>query len=240
MQNKNNPQDLTASPPVHLTPLEKFINVLERPRDGYMEWHDGPSLHEVNYALNALTSEERNAASVAVAERLGKGYNPYLGRAVELLNSAELHAALQKLLVSADNPSIAVSIARNLLVIGESIEAIDIMKHIIENRLMGWSARVEALCNLKEIIKNSGGEKNAREILTPELESVICNAVCDDDYLVRYHAADILYKMAGNEKEISEEKELFGYICGKSGSDKKPDDADREGFKKAVEILRRL
>jgi len=64
--------------------------------------------------------------------------------------------------------------------------------------------------------------------------------VCDDDYLVRYHAADVIYKMAGNERDVSEEKELSGYICGKSGSDKKPDDADREGFKKAAEILRRL
>jgi hypothetical protein len=220
--------------------MEKLIKVFDSERDPYMEWHDGPSLGEVDSAMANLNQDELSAASRIVTERIRKGYDPYLGRAAELLGTEECREALYEVLASRPGPSDAGNIARNILTMGKSDEAVDALQSIVENRSLSWSTRIDALVNLKIALDSSGGTRPISEFITPEFESVIFDAVEDDDYLVRYHAAEALLKAAGDKTDLPDYKELFGYICGKHATDGAPDADDRESFRKAAEIIRRM
>lgn len=220
--------------------MEQLISVFDAKRDPYMEWHDGPSLQEVDSAMADLAPEERAVASRIVAERIRSGYDPYLGRAAEILGTEECRTALDEILASGPGSYGAGNIARNILTMGKSDEAVAALRSIVENRAIGWPDRIDALVNLKIAIDASGGARPIRDFITPEFESVIFEAVTDDDYLVRYHAAEALLRAAGDRTELSDHRELFGYICGKHATDGVPDSADQEGFRRAAEIIRRI
>ncbi len=220
--------------------MEQLIKVFDAKRDPYMEWHDGPSLYEIDSAMADLGPEERAVATCMVAERIRKSYDPYLGRAAELLGNEECRQALDDALKSSQTSSAAGNIARNILTTGKSDNAIAALRSIIENRSFGWWDRIDALVNLKIALAASGGRRPISDFITPEFESVIFDAVADDDYLVRYHAAEALLKVAGDITDLPDHKELFGYICGKHATDGTPDNADREGFRRAVEIIRKI
>lgn len=220
--------------------IECLIKVFDTKRDPYMEWHDGPSLQEVDSAMAGLAQEERVAASRIVAERIRCGYDPYLGRAAELLGTEECRKALEEALASGPGTIGTGNIARNILTMGRSDDAVAALRSIVANRSLGWSDRINALVNLKIAIGASGADRPISDFITPEFESVIFEAVTDNDYLVRYHAAEALLKAAGDKMELSAHKELFGYICGKHAVDGSPDSEDREGFLRAAEMLRRM
>ncbi|HOT46083.1 MAG TPA: hypothetical protein PLM53_15630 [Spirochaetota bacterium] len=220
--------------------IEQLITVFEAKRDPYMEWHDGPSLPEVDAAMADLDPEERAAASRIVAERIRKGYDPYLGRAAELLGTEECRKALDEVLAKRPGPYGTGTIARNILTMGKSDDAVAALRAIVENRSLGWGERIDALVNLKIAIDASGSARPITDFITPEFETVIFDAVTDNDYLVRYHAAEALLKAAGDRTDLSDHRDLFGYICGKHATDGTPDSADREGFRRAVEIIRRM
>jgi len=220
--------------------IERLIKVFDAKRDPYMEWHDGPSLQEVDGAMASLSPEERAAASRMVAERIRNGYDPYLGRAAELLGTEECRKALEEALASRPGTIGTGNIARNILTMGRSDDAVAALSSIVANRSLGWSDRIDALVNLKIAIDASGADRPISDIITPEFESIIFEAVTDNDYLVRYHAAEALLKAAGVSKELPEHKELFSYICGKYNGRNVPDGADREGFLRAVALLRRM
>jgi hypothetical protein len=226
--------------PAPKTPLEALVAVFDEERNPYMEWHDGPSLSEVDSAMSRLLPGEKAEASRIVAERIKKSYDPYLGRAAELLGTEECRAALDAALAGALHPATASNVARNLLTLGSSAEAVNALRAIVSNPGLHWSDRIDALVNLKIALDAAGDRRPVSGFITPELEESIFEAVCDDDYLVRYHAAEALLKAAGIRKELSEHKELFGFICGKAGDDKPPEEAERAGFRKAVEIIRKM
>lgn len=205
-----------------------------------MEWHDGPNLAEVDSAMESLGPEERFEASRIVAERIGKGYDPYLGRAAELLATDECLAALNGALRKASSASSASNVARNILFLGRSEEAIAALGSIVGNGSLPWWDRMDALVNLKIALDVSGGKRPVTDFITPELESRIFAAIEDDDYLIRNHAAEALLKIAGNKTQLSDNKVLFGYICGTHPDTDSPSDADREGFRRAAELLRTL
>ncbi|MBP7584587.1 MAG: hypothetical protein KBA61_11160 [Spirochaetes bacterium] len=217
-------------------PIDELIAVFDKERDRYIEWHDGPRLDEVDAAMASLSPEERAAASRIVAERIGKGYDPYLGRAAELLGTGECRKALDDALgVTRDSHS-AGNMARNILTLGKSDSAMEALMAIVGNRSLHWSARIDALVNLK-IAMGAAADRPVTEFITPEFEAILFEAAADGEYLVRYHAAEALLRMAGGAGELSDDKELFGFVCGKHAVDGTPDVADREGFRRAVEIL---
>ncbi len=220
--------------------IDRLIRVFDTKRDPYMEWHDGPSLQEVDSAMADLAPEERDAAARIVAERIRQGYDPYLGRAAELLGTGECRKALDEVLASRPGLSGTGNIARNILTMGKSADAVAALRSIVENRSLGWWERIDALVNLKIAIDASGGPRPITDIITPEFESVIFEALSDDDYLVRYHAAEALLKAAGETNELFDHKELFRLICGKYNGRDLPDDADRDGFRRAAEIIREM
>lgn len=221
-------------------PLDRLIGVFDAERNPYMEWHDGPSLCEVDDAMKEVGPEERAEASRIVAERIGKGYDPYLGRAAELLGTGECLTALNGALGAASSASSASGVARNILFMGRSEEAIEVLRTIVGNRSLPWYDRIDALVNLKIALDASGGKRPITDFITPELESALSGAVADDDYLVRYHAAEALLRVAGDKTDLPEHRELFRLICGKHATDNAPDGADREGFQRAAEILRAM
>ncbi len=220
--------------------IERLIKVFDAKRDPYMEWHDGPSLQEIDSAMASLGPEERAEASHIVAERIRNGYDPYLGRAAELLGTEECRKALDEALAARPGVSGTGNIARNILTMGRSDDAVAALRSIVANQSLGWSDRIDALVNLKIALDASGGDRPIGDFITPEFESVIFEAVTDEEYLVRYHAAEALLKAAGHKRELPAHKALFGYICGKHAVDGSPDNKDREGFRRAAEMLRRM
>lgn len=218
--------------------LERLITVFDAKRDPYMEWHDGPSLNEVDSAMEDVAPEERAAASRIVAERIMKGYDPYLGRAAELLGTEECRKALDDVL--AGGHSDAANVARNLLFLGKSEAAVAALHSIIGNSSLGWSIRIDALVNFKIALDSSGGKRPITDFITPEFESVIFNAIEDEDYLVRYHAAEALLKAADVTTDLTDNKELFACLCGKHAIEGKPDRDDREGFRRAAAMIRAM
>jgi hypothetical protein len=187
--------------------------------------------------MESLSREELVAASRLVAERIRNNYDPYLGRAAELIGTGECRNALDVALLSAPDHTASGNIARNILFMGKSDEAVSALKSIVQNRSLFWGVRNDALVNLKIALDSSSDNRPMSEFIPPDFELVIFDAVCDDDYLVRYHAAETLLKAAGVKSPLSDMKELFGFICGNRATDS-PDEADREGFRKAAEIIR--
>ena len=242
-QNAAGPEAGKQSSPEPVKPatsLEALIAVFDEERNPYMEWHDGPSLGEVDAAMSRLSLEEKAEASRIVAARMKASYDPYLGRAAELLGTEECRSALDATLAAARHPATASNVARNLLTLGKSAGAVNALRAIVSNPGLHWSDRIDALVNLKIALDAAGDTRPVSEFITPELEEAIFEAVCDDDYLVRYHAAEALLKAAGIRKELSEHKELFHCICGKAGDEHTPDEEERAGFRKAVEMIRTM
>ena len=216
--------------------MEQLIQVFDTKRDPYMEWHDGPSLQEVDAAMSSLAPEEREAASRLVADRIRNSYDPYLGRAAELLGTEECKKALDAVLAAGHYD--AANISRNLLSFGKSDTAVAALQSIVQNRSLDWSVRIDALANLKIALDSSRGGRPLSDFITPEFESVIYNAIEDNDYLVRYHAAEALLKAAGDRTYLPDNQELFRLICGKRATEGNPDSEDRAGFRRAAEMIR--
>ena len=221
-------------------PLDELLRVFDAERNPYMEWHDGPSLQEVDEAMKSLLPREREAASALVAERLRQGYDPYLGRAAELLGTDECRQALAETLRSATTPGTAANVARNLLTMGKSAEAIDTLRAIIANPSLGWSTRIDTLVDLKIALASAAGCRPLSDFITPEFAAVIFAALSDDEYLVRYHAAEALLRAAGDNRPLTEHVPLFKYICGQHPLNGAPDEADRAGFREAAAILQAM
>lgn len=199
-----------------------------------MEWHDGPSVFEVDYAFARLTPEEKVQASKIVAERIRVKHDPYLGRAAELLATEECIAALNDAM--SGDVSRRTDISRNLLALGKNDGAIAHLRAIISNNRLAWSYRIDSLIQLKTLLMERGN-RPLEELLTPEMTESILAAVIDEDYLVRYHAAETLLRALGDPEDLSQHKELFALVCGTPGREE-ADDQDRRGFEKAADLLK--
>ena len=204
-----------------------------------MEWHDGPDYSCVERALSMLPPEERGAAEALIAGRLSRDYDEYLGRAAVLLGTERCRRALEEVLDRERNPYAASSIAKHLLILGPSEKALDVLRAIIRDPAFGWSCRIDALVDLKIAMGSAGDNRPPKEWLPEDLLEILVGAVCDEDYLVRYHAAEALLRVAGVSGELSEERDLFPLICGKHGTEA-PDDQDRRGFRQAALLLKKI
>ncbi len=219
--------------------LEKFTRVLDKKRDPYIEWHDGPCLGEVDSALENLGEEDNAEAADLVAERLEAGYSQYLGRAAELLGGERSMDALSRIMKRTDSAA-AADAAGNLLASGRPEEAMKTLMRIVSGTSLGWSDRINALVNFKTALGKIVSVKERISLLTPKFRGVILSAVKDDEYLVRYHAAEAILRVCGDSANIADKKDLFSLICGNSAPSDKPGEADRIGFDKAVQIFEEM
>jgi hypothetical protein len=235
---------ISAPPSGSKDGVRRLEAALDEERNAYMEWHDGPDFSSVAMAISRLLPEERQAAVDMIAGRLEKGYDFYLGyAAIELGKDEGVRARLVALMENIYEKNVswydASHLAHDILLIGPSEKAKDALRRVIREA-PDWSSKIEGLVYLRAAMKKSGGKMSISELFPPETAETVFEAVRADDYLVRYHAANAILHAAGMEKEVSE-YELFSLVCGKNAvSDDKPTKADREGFEKAVVILREV
>jgi len=70
---------------------------------------------------------------------------------------------------------------------------------------------------------------------TRPLVRALARAVCDPDYLVRYHAASTLLRYAGEGADISDDGELFAKIATPAAG--APSEVDRRSWQSAADDL---
>ena len=226
--------------------VKRLESAIDEDRNGYMEWHDGPDYSSVSAAAASLPVEERPRAVEMLIRRLdANGYTVYLGYAVVELGKDDsarepLKSALERVIERPVSFYDAANVSRNILELGPSAKAVEMFRRMIREG-SDWYTQVDTLVNLKSAISSSGKHSMLEEVLTPELAETVLEAVRGDDYLTRYHAAELILKAAGIRKDLSERKDLFPLICGSNAvNDEKPTAADREGFEKAVSMLREI
>ena len=222
--------------------VERLVLALDRERDPRMEWHDGPDYGPVDRAVGGLADAEWSAAAELVRTRLEQGYDIHLGRAAVLLGGRETErgrmlSALEAGLRREKRTALVFRIAGNILALGPSAEAQGAFRRIVAGGST-WSVKVDALCTLKALLQERPADRPLAELLPPETARALLAAVTDGDYLVRYHAADALRRAAGIDRELAQDRELFGLICGKNAqANAEPDPEDRQGFERAKELL---
>lgn len=191
--------------------------------DPYLVWHDGPDFTEL------IARSRDDPAAVWATLRLGlAARDPLAAQAVaalarEGLASAEAEGALRQALPAAED-AFRVRAAQALRVItgreewaGEILPVLAGAGH--------WGPRIDAATVLAEFAP------------TPELVEALAAAVQDEEYLVRYHAADTLLIYSGRVGDVSRHPALFRKIM--SPRDDVPDDGDRERWREAARDLQR-
>lgn len=189
--------------------------------DPYMMWHDGidPT------AACILEGAERDQAEAMLIESMEEGSH-YAAMGLRELRSDKAVPLMKRMLekVSAD---LLIEIAIALNVIENTT---DYNRYIITVLLEYPSPYVR----LKAAIK-------LRDFPTPEVVAALYDAVCDIDYLVRYHASESLLAIHGLEPIISSHEEILGLICTNPDPEKNitPKDAATR-YKKAENMLKSL
>lgn len=225
--------------------VERLVAALDRERDAYMEWHDGPDHTAEAEAVSALAEEELAQAGEMIAARLSIGYDVHLGRAAVLLGKRgrelpRMVTALEATLRREKRGYLRAHLARDILQLYSSVPAQMALRQAITEGA-GWSEKADAICCLKELLEGRSSERPMRELLPPETAGTLLSALSDDDYLVRYHAADTLLKAAGQAGGVFSDKEIFGLICGSNREGKaSPGPDDRRGFEKAADVIRTM
>jgi hypothetical protein len=191
--------------------------------DPYLVWHDGPDF------AGLLVRYRADPDGVWRLLRLGLAAGDLLAPqsltalADEGLTPTgaadELRAALP---AAADG--FRVRIAQALRTITGSQEwAVAILPVLAGNG--HWGPRIDAATVLAEFAP------------TPELADALAAAVQDEEYLVRYHAADTLLIFSGRAGDVSRFPALFRKIMSPRGET--ADDRDRERWRDAARELRR-
>jgi hypothetical protein len=225
--------------------VERLAQALDRERDAYLEWHDGPDFSAEAEAVAGLEEADLKKAGELIAARLEAGYEVHLGRAAVLLGRRgdrlpQMVTALEQALRRERQAYLRARLAGDVLRLAGSATARMALRQAIEDGA-GWSEKVDALCQLKELLECRPPDRPLNELMPPETAEALLAEMASDDYLVRYHAADTLRKAAGLADSVSGDKELFGLICGKSRNRKEtPDREDRLGFIKAAASIRAL
>ena len=223
--------------------VARLLAVLDAPRDGYLEWHDGPDYSPVEAAVRGLGAQERPPAADLMVGRLAKGYDWYTGHAAALLAREpalrpRLVAALESLLDHASDFD-ASHAAVDLCAIEPSARAEGALRDAARR---DSASRMDALVCLKTALDLVGRTVPRRSFVRPETVEVLLDAVRADDYLVRYHAAEALWMLADRRDELTSH-EVFLLICGPctDGGIRRPTtEEDRARFAQAAERLREM
>jgi hypothetical protein len=189
--------------------------------DGYMVWHDGPDFAELTRIARS------DPQTVARMLRLGIGAgDPLAAESVGALAEAGLvpdgSEKLLRTAVGSARGTFLVRVAQALHVLTED----ESWAEPIASVLAGgehWSVRIDAAMALAGFRP------------TAELIEVLAGAVCDPEYLVRYHAANTLLRYAGQTQNVSEIDEIFDKI--RMPADGEPSSVDRDGWRIASQRL---
>jgi HEAT repeat protein len=191
--------------------------------DPYLVWHDGPDF------TGLIARCRANPAGVWATLQIGlAASDPLAAQSVtalarEGLTPAEAEAALRHALPAAEG-AFRVRIAQALGVITDRQEWAEEILPVLAGA-GPWGPRIDAATVLAEFTP------------TPQLVEALAAAVQDEEYLVRYHAADTLLIYSGRVGDVSRYPALFRKIM--SPRDDVPDAGDRERWREAARELQR-
>ncbi|MEZ7890630.1 MAG: ankyrin repeat domain-containing protein [Candidatus Wallbacteria bacterium] len=182
----------------------------------YMAWHDGLDLE----SIDLLKGEERELAEKLLLEYGDHRASTGLGQ----LKSAKSAELLKENLKS--------SSAQEVVNTAVALKKIENDDKYCENIIYVLKKSVSEYDKLEAAIA-------LRHFKTRESIAALYEAVCDEHYLVRYHACDSLLILYGMKSGISDYKEIFQNIIG-GKNDEPVTPIDRQRFRQAVILLKSM
>ncbi len=191
--------------------------------DPYLVWHDGPDFGE----LIGRARDDPDTVTAALGSGLAAG-DPVAATGYAVLVEAGVAVPSAESALRAELPAATgtfrIRLATSLLSIsGDQAWAGEILPVLRD--AAHWGDRLDAATAL------------ARFAPTAELADAIALAVAtDEEYLVRYHAADTLRAFAGRRTGIAGSRRLLDKISAPRTGDPAP--ADRAGWAEVARVLR--
>jgi hypothetical protein len=189
--------------------------------DPYLVWHDGPD-------FTALLRAGRSDLQ-AVARMLVAGVNagdPLAAESIAALAGAGLTPEGSQALLRAAVPSASGTFLVRLAQALHKLTADQSWANPIAAVLTTarhWGERIDAAIALTEFDP------------TTHLIQALSRAVCDPEYLVRYHAANTLLRYAGHPHKVTDLSEIFTKI--KTPAAGQPSAADRAAWQSVADQL---
>ena len=189
--------------------------------DPYLVWHDGPDF------TNLLAAAKSDPGTVM--RMLAAGFaecDPLAAESISTLARAALVPEDSQALLLGALPdatgTFLVRVAQALYTVtGDPSWSAPIAAVLGEDRF--WGERIDAAMAL-------AGFAPSRDLV-----GALSQAVCDPEYLVRYHAANTLLRYAGRSGDVADRAVLFDKI--KSPASGAACAADRLGWKAAADLL---
>jgi hypothetical protein len=189
--------------------------------DPYLVWHEGPDFQRLlELARSDPAGVERMLAVGVRAEQ------PLAAQSIEALADAGLAFDGAVTLLRAAVPT---ATERFLLHVAQALHVLtgeESWARLIVTVLHSdahWGVRMDAARALAEFPR------------TPQLVAALGQAVCDDEYLVRYHAANTLLRYAGDRRDVSGVPALFAALA--RPAEGSPSAADRTAWRAAADRL---
>jgi hypothetical protein len=175
---------------------------LEAFGEPYMVWHDGP-----DFAAFRLSAQ----ADPATAERMvSQGLAAGDSLAAQAIVEAGFPAEVQTRMIALLEAAIDRTNSTFRVRVAEALTRLTGEQHwssAIVDVLQGgpfWGDRLDAARALEDYEP------------TIELIAALMRAMRDEEYLVRYHAANALLRYGGSSADVSDDKELFAQIANES------------------------
>jgi HEAT repeat protein len=168
----------------------------------YMVWHDGPDFAQFRATAQAdpVTAERMLLQGLAETDPL----------AVQAIAEADFPEDVQRRMISALRAALDRTSSTFRVRVAEALTRLTTEQRwssAIVDALEGgpfWGDRVDAAMAL------------GRYEPTVELIAALMRAMRDEEYLVRYHAANALLRYGGSTTDVSEDRELFAQIANDS------------------------
>jgi hypothetical protein len=189
--------------------------------DPYLVWHDGPDFTAL---LRAGRSDLR-----AVARMLAAGINagdPLAAQSITILAGVGLTPEGSPALLRSAIPSAGGTFLVRLAQALHALTADQSWANSIASVLTAaqhWGDRIDAAIALTDFDP------------TTLLVQALARAVCDPEYLVRYHAANTLLRYAGRAQNVTDLPDVFTKI--KTPTAGQPSVADRAAWQSAADQL---
>jgi hypothetical protein len=189
--------------------------------DPYLVWHDGPDFT----ALLEAARVDRDAVARMLAIGIERG-DPLAAESFGWLARAGFArdgwSALLSAAVSTATGTLQVRLAEALHVLTLDESWGNVVASVLTTGGF-WGERIDAAIALAGFAP------------TEELVAALARAVCDDEYLVRYHAANTLLRYAGRAGDIARRPALFAKI--KTPASGAAQAADRLAWQSAADQL---
>ena len=189
--------------------------------DPYLVWHDGPDFTAL---LRAGGSDLEAVARILVAG-INAG-DPLAAQSIAVLAGSGLtpegSQTLLRAAIAGASGTVLVRLAQALYALTADQSWANPIASVL-SAAGHWGERVDAAIALAEFEP------------TRHLIQALARAICDPDYLVRYHAANTLLRYAGRTQKVSDLPEIFTKISTPAAG--QPSAADQAAWQNAADQL---